>query len=44
MSGVERQLLHEPLDERRAVTVEQGDAAERPFLRNAIGKGLRLRP
>ena len=44
VSEVEGQLLHEPLDERRPITVEQGNSAERPFLRHTIGKGLPLRP
>ena len=43
MTEVEGQFLHEPLDERRAVTVEQRDTAERAFLRDAVGKRLRLR-
>src|SRR5687767_511776 len=44
MAEIERELLHESFDERRPVTVEQGDAAKRPLLRNTVGKGLRLRP
>ena len=44
VADIERQLVHEPLDERRAVTVEQGNRAERPFLGDAIGKRLGLGP
>ena len=44
MAEVERQLLHESLDERRAITVEERDAGERPLLGDAVRKCLVLRP
>ena len=40
---VERQLLVQPIDERRAVLVQERHEADRPFLRVAAGEGQRPR-
>ena len=43
MPQVERQLVVQPIDERRAVLVQERDEADRPFLRVAVGEGERAR-